>query len=109
MPGAVIALPKKISIDKADKLKQKLEKLKVKYSSLVVDFKKVKEIDIAGIQLLSVFALDCVHDEIEFGCLGPLDADIKRDLQLSGILVSRNEGDYIFPFVYKDGVKIELS
>ena len=108
-PGVVIALPQKISIDKGEKLKERLENLKEKYSSIILDFRKVTELDPAGIQLLTSFALECVNNNREFGCLGPLKEDIRENLVLSGILVFREDDEFLFPFLYSEGVKIELS
>ncbi|MBI9101494.1 MAG: hypothetical protein JEY99_03685 [Spirochaetales bacterium] len=105
--GVVITLPQKISIDKTEVLKGKLEKLKENYPGIALDFRKVEEIDASGIQLLAAFALGCVNDSKEFNCLGPLNESIRENLTLSGILVSDSGDEYLFPFLYTEGVKIE--
>lgn len=107
--GVVLSLPERITIDRCGVLKANLEKILDKYKALMLDFRKVQEIDLAGMQVLTSFLLDCVSSKLEVGCLGPLSPRVNKSFETGGLLHSKNDGDYLFPFLYDKGVKVELS
>ena len=107
--GVVLALPGKITVEKCSVLKGKLEKVKDAYQSMMLDFRKVEDLDLAGMQLLSAFFLDCSSAKKEIGCLGPLKDRVRKGLVTSGLLSASEEGDFLFPFFSDKGVKIELG
>ena len=107
--GVSLTLPGKITIEKAAALKASLQKIKGKYQGLFLDFRKVEEIDLAGVQVITSFLLDCSAGNLDIRCTGPLNPGISRILEISGLLASGSDGDYLFPFLNDKGVKLELS
>ena len=107
--GAIVTLPEKLTIEKAEKLKKQLEKILPSYPSLMLDFRKMNTIDVAGLQLLSAFTIACLNTSTELGCMGPIAKSVRTEFQLSGLLTVRGDHEYLFPFAGNEGVKIEFS
>ena len=107
--AVLLALPGKVTIEKSEALRANLVKLKGRYTTFLLDFRKVEEIDLAGIQVVIAFLLDCTSGGFSVGCRGPLNRKIRRTLEISGLLAADEEGEYLFPFVNDKGVKVELN